>query len=54
MPKGKSCHETGSKPRDVYYMAPCPRCGQIVVHGTAGVLHMHKRSKKCQEAAMKK
>lgn len=49
MPRGRSCHEEGRKPRDAYYMAPCPRCGQIVVHCSSGVLSMHRRSKKCRD-----
>lgn len=37
------------------YLAPCPRCGLIVVHAdsTLKPFHMHARSKKCRELAEK-
>lgn len=34
------------------YLAPCRRCGAIVVHSekTGEPFHMHRRSQKCREA----
>lgn len=52
----KRLAETGGLVRDSnYYIAPCDRCGLMVVHSIrVGVLHMHKYSKKCATLAAKR
>jgi hypothetical protein len=39
-----------------YYIGVCGECGQRVVKSlrTGQAMHMHRRSKKCREAAAKK
>lgn len=38
------------------YLAPCARCGLVVVHGKTTDLpyHMHLRSKRCRDLAAKR
>jgi predicted RNA-binding Zn-ribbon protein involved in translation (DUF1610 family) len=41
--------------REGYYIGPCPVCGQRVVKSIrmGQTMHMHRRSKKCRDAAAK-
>jgi hypothetical protein len=48
----KTCFERGTRPGRGY-LAPCLKCGRIVVHATKTMepFHMHRYSKRCREAA---
>jgi hypothetical protein len=48
----KTCADRGVRPYKGY-IAPCSRCGALVVHANVDNLpfHMHRRSEKCRKAA---